>query len=76
MCAQFMSFEPRTCSETTWNYMLICDELEMIKALVKHHGQTDLQPCKYWSFRLTSFELNMFLAFFFVNPLTPNLFLA
>ena len=39
MCAQFMSFEPRTCSKTTWNILLICDELEMSKALVEHHGQ-------------------------------------
>ena len=33
MCAQFMSFEPRTCSETSQNFLLICDDLEMSKAL-------------------------------------------
>ena len=47
MCAQFMSFEPRTCSETTSNVLLICDELEMIKALVEHHGQNIHHPSKH-----------------------------
>jgi hypothetical protein len=42
-----MSFEPRTCSMTAWNILLIRDELEMSKALVEHHGQSINHPSKH-----------------------------
>ena len=58
---------------TTWGYVLVCDELEMIKALDKHHGQIDFHPSKHFPLGLTHFEPQSLLAFSSFNPQKFNL---
>ena len=70
ICAHFMGLMiPRTCSKTTWNFLLICGDLKMIKALVSTMAKLFFIHLNT-HFRTTPFEPHSSLAFHFITYIT------
>jgi hypothetical protein len=70
MCAHSMGLMiPRTCSKTTWDFLLICGDLKMIKALVSTMAKL-FSIHLNTHFRTTPFEPYSSLAFHFITYIT------